>query len=206
MLTRFFTPAVAVANHAESGESLRSSLGARRLDKVLSTLKPGDYLFLQFGHNDMKAVDAASYKTDLKRFVAAARTKGGRPVLLTPMHRRTFQGNVITNSHRDFPDAARQAAAEEGVPLIDLHAMSKALYEALGPEKSAVLFKPGDGTHHSNYGSYQLAKCVVEGIKKNQPDLARLLSDDVPAYNPSRPDPPEAFTVPASPPRTADGG
>src|ERR687886_491127 len=101
MLTRFFRAGLAVANHAESGESLRSSLGAKRLDKVLSVMKPGDYLFIQYGHNDMKAVDAVSYKNDLKRFVAAARGKGGLPVLLTPMHRRTFQGGVITNSHRD---------------------------------------------------------------------------------------------------------
>jgi lysophospholipase L1-like esterase len=174
MLPRFFGPGVAVANHAESGESLRSSLAARRLDKVLSLMRPGDYLFIQYGHNDMKAVDAAAYQADLNRFIAAARAKGGSPVLLTQMHRRTFQGATIINSHRDFPDAVRRAAREDGVPLIDLHAMSKALYEALGPEKSAALFKPGDGTHHSNYGSYELARCVVEGIKANKLDLARL--------------------------------
>jgi lysophospholipase L1-like esterase len=202
MLTRFFKPGVAVANHAESGESLRSSLGARRLDKVLSTMRPGDYLFIQYGHNDMKAVDATAYKSDLKRFVAAARQKGGLPVLITPMHRRTFQGNAITNSHRDFPDAVRAAAREDNVPLIDLHAMSKVLYEALGPEKSGALFKPGDGTHHSNYGSYELAKCVVEGIKRNKLDLAKYLADDVAPFDPGLPDPPESFSVPASPLRT----
>jgi len=73
MLPRFFRPGVAIANHAESGESLRGSRGARRLDKVLSVLRPGDYLFLQFGHNDMKSVSAADYKAELKRYAAAAK-------------------------------------------------------------------------------------------------------------------------------------
>ena len=94
MLTRFFKPGVAVANHAESGESLRSSLGARRLDKVLSTMKAGDYLFIQYGHNDMKergeGVGAfTTYKADLKRFVAETRKRGGIPVLVTSMDRKS---------------------------------------------------------------------------------------------------------------------
>src|ERR671926_35695 len=89
MLTRFFKPGLAVANHAESGESLRSSLGARRLDKVLSLMKPGDYLFIQYGHNDEKEKGAGvgpftTYKASLKRFVEAARTRGATPVLITP--------------------------------------------------------------------------------------------------------------------------
>lgn len=200
MLTRFFQPGIAVANHAESGESLRSSLGARRLDKVLSTMRAGDWLFLQFGHNDMKAVDATAYKADLKRFVATAREKGGRVVLMTPMHRRTFDGDKIANSHREFPDAVRAAAIEVQAPLIDLHAMSQALYEAWGPEKSVQAFStPQDGTHHNNYGSYELAKCVLEGIRQNKLELAQFLREDVPVFDPARPDPIEAFVVPASP-------
>jgi lysophospholipase L1-like esterase len=199
MLPRFFGTKAAVANHAESGESLRSSLGAKRLDKVLSVLKPGDYLLLQYGHNDMKSVDAAAYKADLKRFAAAAKQKGARVVLVTPMHRRTFQGMTVVNSHKDFPDAVRELARAEGLPLVDLHAMSKTLYEALGPEGSGVLFKPGDGTHHSNYGAYELARCVVEGIRRNEPDLAKLLADDVTAFDPARPDPFDSFRLPASP-------
>jgi lysophospholipase L1-like esterase len=82
MLPRFFGPGVAVANHAESGESLRSARAAGRLDKVLSGMRPGDYLLLQFGHNDMKAVTAAAYKADLARFAAAAKKKGGQVVLV----------------------------------------------------------------------------------------------------------------------------
>ena len=95
MITRFFGDKVAVANHAESGESLKSSLGAKRLDKVLSLMRPGDYLLIQYGHNDEKergeGVGAfTSYKSSLKQFVDAARKKGGVPILITPMHRRTF--------------------------------------------------------------------------------------------------------------------
>jgi lysophospholipase L1-like esterase len=208
MLTRFFTPDVVIANHAESGESLKSSLGARRLDKVLSLIKPGDYLFLQFGHNDMKEKGEGigaftSYKTDLKKFVAEARKRGARPVVVTSMHRRTFDdGGKITNSLGDYPEAVRQVAKEENIRLIDLNVMSKSLYEALGPEKSGALFKEGDGTHHSNYGSYELAKCIVEGIKQSKLELANFLCLDVPPFDPSKPDPFDSFKVPASPQRT----
>lgn len=196
MLPRFFKPQIAIANHAESGESLRSSLGARRLDKVLSTIKSGDWLFIQYGHNDMKAVDAAVYKADLKRFVSAARDKGGQVVLITPMHRRTFTDGKITNSHRDFPDAVRAAAAEEKAPLIDLHAMSQTLYEAWGPDKSILAFStPRDGTHHNNYGAYELAKCVALGIQRNKLDLARFMEDDARTFDPSRPDPIERLSL-----------
>lgn len=205
MLTRFFGPGVAVADHAESGESLRSSLGARRLDKVLSLIKPGDYLFIQYGHNDQKekgdGVGAfTTYKADLKMFVAEARKRGATPVLVTSVNRRNFneQGKVYSTLG-DYPEAVRQVAREEKVALIDLNAMSKAFYEALGPEKSALAFKEGDGTHHNNYGAYELARCVVEGIKANNLGVAKFLAKDVTAFDPSRPDPPENFKIPASP-------
>ncbi|HEX8142419.1 MAG TPA: rhamnogalacturonan acetylesterase [Pyrinomonadaceae bacterium] len=205
MLTRFFRAGIAIANHAESGESLRSSLGARRLDKVLSVMKPGDYLLIQYGHNDEKdkgeGVGAfTTYKAALKKFIAGARARGGTPVLITPMHRRTFDAaGRITNSHGDYPEAVRQVAREEKVALIDLNAASKLFYEALGPEKSGQAFKEGDGTHHSNYGSYELAKLIVEGIKANKLGIAKYLVDDVPPLDPSHPDPFESFTVPPSP-------
>jgi hypothetical protein len=148
----------------------------------------------------MKAVDAAGYKADLKRFVTAAREKGGRVVLITPIHRRTFDGDKIINSHRDFPDAVRAAAHEENVPLVDLHAMSQTLYEAWGPEKSLQAFStPRDGTHHNNYGSYELAKCIVEGIRQNKLELSQFILPDLPVFDPARPDPIEAFSVPVSP-------
>ncbi len=205
MLTRFFQPGIAIANHAESGESLKSSLGAKRLDKVLSIIKPGDYLIVQYGHNDEKekgeGVGAfTTYKASLRQFVSAARDHGATVILVTPMHRRTFdQDGKITNSHGDYPEAVRQVAKEESVALIDLNEMSKLFYEALGPEKSAVAFKEGDGTHHSNYGSYELAKCIVEGIKSSKLPLARFLVKDVPPFDPAKPDVFESFKIPASP-------
>lgn len=207
MLTRFFRPGIAIANHAESGESLKSSLGARRLDKVLSLIKPGDYLFIQYGHNDEKergeGVGAfTTYKTDLKRFVAEARQRGGIPVLITPVHRRTFDAaGKITNSHGDYPEAVRQAAREDNVPLIDLNAMSKSFYEALGPEASKRAFAPGDGTHHNSYGSYELARSIVEGIKANKLGISKYLVNDLMPFDPRHPDPIEGFTARVGPAR-----
>jgi lysophospholipase L1-like esterase len=205
MLTRFFKPGLAVANHAESGESLRSSTGARRLDKVLSLIKPGDYLFVQFGHNDEKERGEGvgpftTYKASLKRYVEEARGRGATVVLVTPMQRRTFDAaGKLTDSHGDYDDAVRQAAKELNAPLIDLHAMSTPFYEALGPEESKKAFAPGDGTHHDNYGSYQLARAVVEGIKSNRLPLSKYLTDDLRPFDPARPDPVSSFKIPPSP-------
>jgi len=204
MLTRFFKPGIAIANHAESGESLRSSLGAKRLDKVLSVMKPGDYLFIQYGHNDEKekgeGVGAfTTYKADLKKFVDGARQRGGIPVLITPVQRRSFdKDGKITNSHGDYPEAVRQVAKEENVPLIDLNAMSKPLYEAWGVEASKQAFAPNDNTHHNNYGSYELAKCIVQGIRANKLGIARFLVNDVPPFDSNHPDSFKSFKVPAS--------
>jgi len=205
MLTRFFKPGIAIANHAESGESLHSSLAAQRLDKVLSVLKPGDYLIIQYGHNDEKEKGEGigaftSYKSDLKKFVDEARKRGAHPVLVTPVQRRSFDAaGKITNSHGDYPEAVRQLAKEEDVPLIDLNAMSKLLYEAWGPDLSKQAFAPNDNTHHNNYGSYELAKCIVEGIRTAKTGLASYLLSDVAAFDPSRPDPFESFAMPPSP-------
>lgn len=205
MLTRFFRTGLAVANHAESGESLRSSTGARRLDKVLSLIKPGDYLFIQFGHNDEKekgeGVGAfTTYKASLKRYVEEARKHGATVVLITPMQRRTFDtAGKITDSHGDYDDAVREAAKELSAPLIDLNAMSKPFYEALGPEESKKAFAPNDGTHHNNYGSYQLARAVVEGIKSNHLALVKYLTNDQRPFDPAHPDPLATFKLPPSP-------
>lgn len=205
MLTRFFGDKVAIANNAESGESLKSSLGAKRLDKVLSQMKPGDYLLIQYAHNDEKekgeGVGAfTTFKASLKQFVEAARKKGGIPILITPMHRRTFDAaGKITNSHGDYPEAVRQVAKEENLPLIDLTAMSKDLYEALGPERSGALFKEGDGTHHTNYGAYELAKCIAQAMRDQKMPLAKYLIKDLPKFDPKMPDDLAAFAVPPSP-------
>jgi lysophospholipase L1-like esterase len=202
MLPRFFQQGVSLANHAESGESLRSSLSAHRLDKVLSLMKSGDYLLIQYGHNDMKErgpdIGAfTSYTADLKKFVDGARSKGGIPVLITSMNRKSFDSSgKVTNTLGDYPDAVRKLAREQNVPLIDLNEMSKTLYEAIGRGNIDKAFV--DGTHHNAYGSYELARCVVEGIRQNKLPIARLLADDVPPFDPAKPDAISEFHIPAS--------
>jgi len=198
MLPRFFKPSVAVANHAESGESLPSFLSSHRLDKILAEMKAGDYLFIQFGHNDQKdkrpgAGAFTTFATNLVHFVRETRQRGGLPVLVTPMERKA---SVFAETLGDFPAAVRRVAKEEQVPLIDLHAMSRALYRALG-EQLDQAFK--DGTHHNNYGSYELARCVVEGIKTNRLGLDKSIVDDVLSFDPAHPDPITKFAVPPSP-------
>lgn len=218
MLPRFFQQGVAVSNQAESGLALFSFERQKRLEKVLSMMKKGDYLFIQFGHNDQKdkrpdAGPFTTYKANLKRFIEAARGKGGIPVLVTPMERRRFEKDgkqAATLS--DYADAVRQVGNEEQVPVIDLNAMSMKLYAALGPEKSTKAFVhypantfPGqdkplkDDTHHSTYGGYELARCVVEGIKASVPSLAAHLVKDTGTFDPSNPDAPEKVRIPASP-------
>jgi lysophospholipase L1-like esterase len=220
MLPRFFEPGVAVANHAESGEALHSFRGAKRLDKILSQIKSGDYLFIQFGHNDMKAKGEGvgaftTFKADLEDSVAKGREKGATVVLLTPMCRRRFgEDGTIQNTHGDYPEAVRRVAKVQDVPLIDLQAMSKMLYEAWGPGESKKAFVhypantyPGqdqplkDDTHFNNYGAYELARCVVEGIRATNLPLAKQIADDVTPFDPAKPDPIGSFAVPASPAR-----
>jgi len=198
MFTRFFRADVAIANHAESGETLKSFLTGLRLDKILSQMKNGDYLFMQFGHNDMKENWPQTYvepytthKAYLKVLIAEARRRGATPVLITPMQRRNFDGLKIRNSLGEFPESVRQTAREENVPLIDLTQMSVAFYEALGPENSRLAFSGGtDITHHSAYGAYELAKCIVEGVRANRLDLARYIVADYQPFDPSHPDSP----------------
>ncbi|MGA2052121.1 MAG: rhamnogalacturonan acetylesterase, partial [Opitutales bacterium] len=164
-ITRFFKPEIAVANHGESGETAADSLARHRFDKVWSLMKPGDYLFVQFGHNDMKSPSTIeSYTTALQKIVDGTKKAGGTLVIVTPMNRHTFDssGNV-TNSLQGYPYAAYQVADKNHVAWIDLNSMSKTLYESFGPDGSEVLFAQTsptthDGTHHSDFGSYELAK------------------------------------------------
>lgn len=209
MLPRFFRPDLAVANHAESGETYRDSIGRRRLDKILSLMQPGDYLFMQFGHNDQKQIAAGTggpfttYQAELKKHVDGARAHGGIPVIVSPMERRAFDahGKVIP-SLADYAAASRQAAAELGVAFIDLNRMSQPFYEALeaqGPEFSRRAFAGRDDTHHNNYGSYELAKCVLAGIRQAGLPLAAEIVDNFHGFDPAQPDPVDTFAVPPSP-------
>jgi lysophospholipase L1-like esterase len=204
MITRFLKPAIAVSNQAESGESVAGALGKGRLDKIWSDMKSGDYLFMQFGHNDMKstAPDALErYTADLRRVVDETRKRGGIPVLFTPVSRRSFNSEGrITNSFRGYPDAIKLVAQEKEVPLIDLQEMGAAFYEAMGPEASHQAFaNASENTHHSDYGSYEIAKCVLQRMKDLKLPLAAAIVDDFRGFDPSHPDPFEEFRIPRSP-------
>src|SRR5262249_20571800 len=144
MLTRFFKPGIAVANHAESGESIKSSLGAHRVQKVLASISPGDYVFIQFGHNDMKdkATNAlAVYKSNLEKLVDDIRARHAAPVLITSMER---MAGVENDTLGAYPATVIEVAKEKGTALIDLHSMSRVLYRALGPDLKKAF---QDGTH-----------------------------------------------------------
>ena len=214
----FFEPKnICIANYAESGETLKAFKNEKRLEKVWSMAKPGDYLFIEFAHNDQKPgvnhLDPfTTYKATLKEWIDEARKRKVAPVLITSMHRRNFDslGHII-NTLSDYPGAMRQTAKEEHVMLIDLNAMSKTLYEAWGPEKSLKAFVhypantfPGqdrelkDDTHFNAYGAYELARCIVRSMKDQHLPFAKFLKKDIPAFNPAKPDPVEKFYWPLS--------
>jgi lysophospholipase L1-like esterase len=192
VLPRFFKPGVAIANNAQSGETLKSFANALRLDKMLSQMKKGDYLFIQFAHNDEKKdwpqtyVDAeTTYKAYLRVYIAEARLRGATPVLVTPMDRGDRRTGAPMHSHGDYPKAVREVAAEEHVPLIDLYKMSIAFYDAAGADAPKIL---ADGTHSTPYGGYEFARCIVEGIEQNKLGLAKYVVDDFKSFDPSHPD------------------
>ena len=196
MLPRFFKPEIAVANYAESGESMKSSLGAKRFEKIFSLMNKGDYLFLQFGHNDMKdkATNAlVTYKTNLKQIVARTRELGGTPVLVTSMERKN---GLEHDTLAGYPQTVRDVAQEEKCVLIDLHSMSRIFYRALGGDLDQAF---QDGTHHNNYGSYELAKCVTQSIRESQLPLAKWIVEDFGVFNPAKPDAVKSFEMPISP-------
>jgi lysophospholipase L1-like esterase len=228
MIPAFFVPGkVSIANYAESGESLSSFISAKRFEKILSLIQIGDYVFVEFGHNDQKQSGAGigaftSYKKDLKYFINQVKKKSAIPVLVTSMHRRNFdsKGKII-QTLGDYPDAVRQTAKEENVALIDLNNMSQFLYEAWGPDdsKKAFVFYPPntfpgqtnelkDNTHFNPYGAYEIAKCVVNGIKQNKLGIAKYLKEDLKPFDPSKPDPVTELYWPRSPsknPQKPDG-
>lgn len=196
MLPRFLKPGVAVANYAESGETIRSSLYAGRFDKIFSRIKPGDYLFVQFGHNDMKdkrpdALEA--YRKNLAELVKKTRDHGAIPVLVTSMERKP---GVDKNTLGDYPATVREVAREQGVFLVDLHDTSKTLYRALGSDRDKAF---QDVSHHTAYGSYLLAKCVASSVAKSDLPLAGMVTSDAAAFDPGHPDPWQAFAVPPTP-------
>lgn len=211
IIPAYFNSTVSVANHAESGESLTSFIRSKRLDKVLSSAHSGDYMIIEFGHNDQKekwpgAGAWYNFSANLKTFIDKAKEKGVRPILVTPAARRSFDSDGrIINTHGDYPDAIRTIAQRENIPLVDLNKMTMALYESLGEEgsKKAFVHYPAntfdgqseplaDNTHFNPYGATQLAKLMAEGLKKAVPELAGKMYD-APSFSPANPDNPEEF-------------
>lgn len=205
MITRWFGPEVAISNHAESGLTARTFIASNRLDKILVTLKKGDYVFVEFGHNDEKEKKPGDgawyhYQYQLKIFVDQVRKKGADIVFCTPTQRRAFNDDkkTLMNTHGDFPAAMKMVARKENVPLIDLNSLTKTFFETLGYEdsKRALVHYPkemygrelADNTHFNPYGAYEVAKCVVMGMKQLNLPIVQYLRADWQDFDPAQPD------------------
>lgn len=200
VLGQFFTEQVIIKNEAISGRSSMSFINEGALGKILSQIKPGDYLFIQFGHNDEKKEDpiryteaSTTFKTYLTQYIRGARDKKAFPILLTPINRYKFDGNgKLMPTHDDYPKAMLNLAASEQAPVIDLTEQTRILMERLGPEKSNLLFmnlKPGeflnypsgsqDNTHLRNEGALEVARLVVAGIRQAKLPLEKYIKPEI---------------------------
>lgn len=202
LFRHFLDGEVDLRNFARNGRSTKSFIDQGLWGTLLAQVRPGDYVMIQFGHNDQKVTDSTryadphgAYRTNLQRFVRDVREKGGIPILVTPVNRRSFSGQgVLIDKHGDYPGVVRDVAREEGVPLIDLHASSKTLFEQLGPErtKSVFLWTRGgefgvgsapkeDNTHFTQRGALAVAGLVADGIRRlNLPlgDHLKIVSEE----------------------------
>lgn len=219
-LTRWFKPTVAVANHAESGETLKAFRAQRRWEKVMLEMKPGDYVFMQFGHNDLNAKGHdgiwpredttgdwvhthseanTDYKWLLAAYAVEVKRRGGIPVIVSPMTKINIRtGGLNLAGLGDYPQAAAEAAKLADVAFIDLNAMSVALVTALGPQLAPRAYV--DGLHSNSYGAYLFSRCIVEGIRQAGLGLAQHLADDAGQFEVTKPAPlPDDFQVPLEP-------
>ena len=196
MLGTFFQSGkVAIDNRAQNGRSTRTFLEEKRWQAIVEQLKKGDYVFIQFGHNDesKEKVDRytppADYRNNLVRFITDVRDKKAFPVLLTPVMRRRFdKDGKVQDTHGEYPDIVRSVASEYRVPLIDMHRSSAKVLQQYGPEESRKLFlqlKPNenpnypkgveDNTHFNPVGATVMAGLAVEGIREQKLGLAKYL-------------------------------
>lgn len=190
LLPTFFEPDMSIKNYAVNGRSTKSFIDEHRWDTVLSQLHPGDWVMIQFGHNDAKINDSTryaaaegAYKTNLERFVKEARAKGANPVLITPVVRRQFANGILEDTHGQYPAVVRAVAAVMQVPLLDLQQRSAALLTQEGETGSVKMFKTTpaghynslpqgitDNTHFSAYGAAKIAALIAGEIRlKNIP-------------------------------------
>lgn len=199
MFAPLFDASVTVENHAVNGRSTKSFRDEGRWDTVLSALRPGDYVFIQFGHNDQKIADStryaspADYAENLRRYVREARERGAEPVLLTPVVRRHFVDGELTDTHGEYPAAVRRVAAEERVPLLDMEPLTREWVSSLGDEASKGYFmwvEPGvcprypdgrqDDTHLNVRGARTVARMVADEVSRVLPELgARRVDYDL---------------------------
>ncbi len=193
VLPRFFDDRVEIINIARGGRSTRTFIEEGRWDSLIRLTRGGDFVFIQFGHNDSaenypdRYTPPADYRRNLERFVREVREKGATPILLTPVTRRNFDrdGNVIYK-HGVYPAIVRDVAEENDVLLIDLKTKSRRIIKEHGEEESKKIFVhlgPGehptrpdgvtDNTHFSEYGALKMAEAIVGEIRKS--DLEPLV-------------------------------
>ncbi|WP_066195807.1 rhamnogalacturonan acetylesterase [Gracilibacillus timonensis] len=186
MIGYFLDERIAVSNHARSGKSSKSFIEEGRLTRIEKKIRKGDYLFIQFAHNDQKEDERytdpfTTYQNYLSKYIAIARAKKAIPVVVTPMHRRNFnEDGSINNTHGKYIEAVKQLAKEEEVFIVDLAYQSKKYFEEIGKNLTKNIFMwaaPGkyknfpkgiqDNTHFSEFGAFKIANLVVKGIKES---------------------------------------
>ena len=184
-LSLYLKESVTLSSHAKNGRSTKSFLDEGRFAPVAEALQPGDFLLIQFGHNDEKDDPArhtdpdTTFSANLRLFAEAALKKGAYPVLITPIARRLFDeaGNFRPGSHGAYPDAVRRTARELGIPLIDLTGETEAYLARLGDEPSKPLFMfPKDNTHLKPEGAVVMAGFLARGLEKEGAPYAGLLA------------------------------
>ncbi|WP_200301378.1 rhamnogalacturonan acetylesterase [Streptomyces adelaidensis] len=189
-LAFFLENRLGVSNHAVNGRSSKSFIDEGRLDVVLDAIRPGDFLVIQFGHNDSKAEDPTrytepwtTYQDCLRRYIDGARARGARPVLATSVERRRFNADGVAQpTHGDYPASMRALAERERVALLDIQALSIALWQRLGVEETKKYFNwtatEQDNTHFNPPGAIEVARLVAaESLRRNvlsRRDVRRL--------------------------------
>lgn len=192
VLPRYFTGEVRIDNHAMNGRSSKSFIDEGRWDKVISRMKPGDYVFIQFGHNDEKpkpdrhTEPGSTFDDNLRRFVNETRAKGGIPVLFNSIVRRNFDASgTLVDTHGAYRESPRNVARELGTTFIDMNRITHELVQGLGPEESKKLFMwvapntvpampkgKEDNTHLNPYGAKVIAGLAVDALAEAVPALA----------------------------------
>lgn len=206
IFTYWFNDKVAVANYAASGLTSTSFNAQNRLKKIVSLLKEGDYVFIEFGHNDEKdkmpgAGAFYNYAYNLKTYVDQIRAKGATPIICSPTERRSVKGEKFSPTHGKYPEAAKFVADDMKVGFIDLTSMSQTLYKAMGAEGSKHLLVhypaktyPGQGkafednTHFNPFGAYEISKLIVRGMKQLNLPILDCLKSDYKDLDPALPD------------------